>query len=173
MKIHQKLLFLILWFEFGKAIKNCFNMVFLISSADWGSLGAECVDSIDDGLALESQLAHVDEGIQLAERVVIASEVKALGVVGLNCWVVAVEVGQLELGVDDCIGRFDVLGDVQDNLLGQIGHDATLGEKAVQLGDGLQLGLAGGGSLDAFLEDGAGNLKENKSKFFSQFKAGE
>ncbi len=60
----------------------------------------------------------------------------------------------------DGVGGLFVLGDGVDDGLGHINHDSPLAEEAVQLGDGLQLGLAGGGGLNALLKDGAGNLWE-------------
>ena len=73
------------------------NLTNLVGSADVGAAAADAVDGGDDVGALEAGLAHVDDGVQLTERVVVASQVEALGVVGLDGRVVAVEVLQLEL----------------------------------------------------------------------------
>ena len=134
------------------------NLKKLVGSADVGAAAADAVDGGDDVGALEAGLAHVDEGVQLTERVVVASQVEALGVVGLDSRVVAVEVLQLELGVQDGLGGLLALGDGGDDGLGDVDHDASLDQEGFQLGDGLQLGLAGGGSLNPLLKDGPGNL---------------
>ena len=70
----------------------------LVGSADVGTSGAGGFDGGDDVAALVARLAQVDEGLELAEGVVVAGEVEALGVVGLDGGVVAPEVLQLELG---------------------------------------------------------------------------
>ena len=134
------------------------NLTNLVGSADVGAAAADAVDGGDDVGALEAGLAHVDEGVQLTERVVVASQVEALGVVGLDSRVVAVEVLQLELGVQDGLGGLLALGDGGDDGLGDVDHDASLDQEGFQLGDGLQLGLAGGCSLNPLLKDGPRNL---------------
>ena len=131
---------------------------FLVDAADFVAVAADRVDSVDNVLALVAGLAQVDEGVHLSEGVVVASQVEALGVVGLDGWVVAGVVGQRELGVQDGVGVLGVVCDSGDDLAGDVGQDATVGEKGVEFLDGLELGGAGLGLLDLLGEDGAGNL---------------
>lgn len=89
-----------------------FSKIFcLIDAADFSAVAADGVDSVDNVLALVAGLAQVDEGVHLSKRVVVASQVEALGVVGLDCWVVAGVVGQRELGVHDGVGVLGVVCD--------------------------------------------------------------
>ncbi len=68
-------------------------------------------------------------------------------------------VGERQLGVQDGVGVLGVVGDSGDDLAGDVGQDATVGEKCVELLDGLELGGAGLGLLDLLREDGTRNLK--------------
>jgi hypothetical protein len=123
-------------------------------------VAADGVDSVDNVLALVAGLAQVDEGVHLSKRVVVASQVEALGVVGLDGWVVAGVVGQRELGVHDGVGVLGVVCDGGHDLSGDVGQDATVGEEGVELLDGLQLGGAGLGLFDLLGEDGSWYLHD-------------
>ena len=131
----------------------------LVDSTLLGSGTAEGVDGTDDVCALVAGLTHVDQGVHLAEGVVVASQIEALGIVGLDSWEVAIEVGQLVLGVQDGLGDLGILGNVSDDIMGDAGQDLTPGKEVVELSNGVELGLACGGLLNLLLKNVPGNLK--------------
>ena len=135
-------------------MKSC-----LVNSTLLGPGTAESVNGSNDVSTLVASLAKVDQGIHLSEGVVVASQIKALGIVGLDSWEVAVKVGQLVLGGQDGLSGNSILGDVRDNVTGDTNEDLTFGKKGVKLSDGLKFGLSCSGPLNLLLENGPRNLK--------------
>ncbi len=92
------------------------------------------VDGSQNGVLIESLLAHVGEVVDHLHGVVVACEAEALVVISVGHFAVATEVGQLLLDCVDVIHEVRVeLRDLGNDLERGLRHEATSGQKGFEL----------------------------------------